>query len=182
MNLKQEFPKGLKIIVAGDGGIGKTTLVKCFCYRKFHKNQKLTVGMDFYSKEVIINGKIEMLNIWDLGGQETYRKIIKDYPENAKGAILGFELPRIATFYNLIKWLDLLKKSNEEFPIILVGTKIDLEYHSLNVPDMAKNFIIEHNLIDYIEVSSKNFYNIDLPFKILLSKVKECPIESIKIN
>lgn len=166
--------KVLKIIVAGNGGIGKTTLLKLFCYNQYCEDERLTVGNEIFLQKVLINGSQEFLQIWDLGGQEHFRFMLADFVRGADGALLGFDIKRRKTFIDLKSWLDVLRKYNPSLPIILIATKLDLGYHPTLRPNMALSFVENNNLLDFIEISSKNKFNIIEPFKILLNHITGC--------
>jgi len=161
----------LKIIVAGNGGIGKTTLMKSFCYNEYAEDQKLTVGTEIFIKKFKINGEVEYMQVWDLGGQEHFRFFLKGLIKGAHGAILGFDIKRRNSFMDLKKWLAFLRSGDPNIPIVLVATKLDLGYHPTLNRDLAEKFAEENNLAGFVEISSKNKLNLENPFKLL---IKEC--------
>ncbi len=160
-----------KIIIAGNGGIGKTTLLKAFCYNQYSQN-RLTVGTEIFIKKVQVDGKMEYMQFWDLGGQEQFRCFLDGFIRGAHAALLCFDVTRRNSFLDLKKWLELLRKVNPNIPILLVGTKVDLGYHPTLNPEMAKEFACNNHLIDYIEVSSKENWNIEIPFRSIFYKVQ----------
>jgi small GTP-binding protein len=169
--------KVLKIVLAGNGGIGNTTLAKKFCYNEYAEDEGLTVGSEVFIKKYKINAKDEYLQIWDLGGQDHFRFLLQGLIYGAKGAILGFDVRRRKSYSDLKEWLGLLRKANPEMPIILVATKKDLPYHPTLNPSLGKQFVEENNLIDFTEISSKADINIELPFKMLIRCINGCKEE-----
>ena len=169
-----------KIIISGNGGVGKTTLMRFFCYNKCCDDQRLTIGTEIFVKKAKINGKIIALQVWDLGGEEHFRFFLPDFIQGAAGALLGFDVKRRKSFSDLKKWVSLLRKHNPHLPIILLGLKRDLGYHSMLNYKMAKKFVKKFDLTNYIEVSSKKNLNVDLPFKHLIQDIEDCQMESIK--
>ena len=125
MNLNSK--RVIKIIVAGNGGIGKTSLMKTFCYKKYSEDEKLTVGTEIFIKKFKLNGEVEILQIWDLGGQLQFRFFMEGLVCGAHGAILGFDIKRRNSFIDLKEWLSLLRTADPNLPIVLVATKLDLE-------------------------------------------------------
>ena len=174
--------KVLKIIVAGNGGIGKTTLLKLFCYNQYSDDERLTVGNEIFLQKVFINGSQEFMQIWDLGGQEHFRFMLADFVRGADGAILGFDIKRRKTFMDLKSWLEVLRKHNPSIPIVLVATKLDLGYHPTLRPEMALNFVENNNLIHFIEISSKTKHNVVEPFKILLNNITGIDEDEIRFE
>ena len=169
-----------KIVITGNGGIGKTTLLKLFCYNQYINNQKMTLGSEIFVKKAKINNQNVVLQIWDLSGEEQFRFFLTDFIQGAEGALLGFDIKRRKSFLDLKKWVPLLRKHNPDIPIILLGLKRDLGYHTMLSSRKAKKFVKKIGLINYVEVSSKENLNVELPFKHLLQNLEGCEIESIK--
>ncbi len=159
--------KVLKIIIAGNGGIGKTTLVKTFCDKEFI-DQIMTIGIDIHTKKVLINNQQQMLQIWDLSGQKQFRFLLEDFLKAANGIILGFDISDYKSFLNLGEWLDLIRNNVDDAPIFLIATKSDLTSDPRLLKETVKNFVIQQNLIGFIETSAKEGTNIEIPFKLLL--------------
>ena len=176
----REIEKTFKIVIAGNGGIGKTTLLKRFCYNQYSEEQKLTIGIEIFIKHFQFDDKLANLQIWDLGGESHFRFLMYNFIRGAAGAILGFEVIRRKSFIDLENWIELLRKNNPDLPIVLIATKVELNYHPMVNPTMAKNLVKNYNLIDFYEVSSKNNLNVKKPFKSLIQKLEGCRIESIK--
>ncbi len=125
-----------KIIILGEGGVGKTTLLHRFVSNIFVDSTKMTIGTDFFIKKIDIsndNGEKYQLTLllWDFAGQERFRFILNEYIKGAEGIILAFDLSRIATLYRIKNWIGLLKESNvwddPNTKYFLLGTKKDLE-------------------------------------------------------
>jgi small GTP-binding protein len=169
-----------KIIVAGDGGIGKTTLLKKFCDGEYKENQRLTIGMSIFVKLAKIDSKKVSLQIWDFGGQNQFRFLLNTYVSGAIGAILGFDMKRRKSFLDLKKWIELLRSFNPNIPIVLIATKNDLGYHPTLSPEAAKNFVRANDLLTFTETSSKENYNVEKPFKLLLKHIEDTNGRSIE--
>ena len=158
-----------KILVAGDGGVGKTTLLHKYATKKFLEKTKMTVGIDFHEKKILFNNKEYSLVLWDFGGQEHFQFLSKDYIKGAEGALIMIDLTRLNTLNNISKWVEILRSNDPNLPILLVGTKIDL---SPQFQDDLINIIIDsHNLFDYIKLSSKTGENVDKCFNMLTEKI-----------
>lgn len=178
--LSEQSKEVIKVIIAGDGGIGKTTLMKKVCFNQYDVHQKLTVGSDFFLRQVRVADNVFHLQVWDFGGQEQFRFFLDSFVGGAQGAILGFEVFRMATYLNLEGWIKLLRSVEPHMPIILVGLKLDLQYASEMGQSQVREFIKKHKLQDYVEVSSKEETNTELPFLRLVQQIKGCSIDEIK--
>ena len=160
----------LKIVVGGDGGVGKTTHMHVFLGDPYC-NHELTVGIDFHIKKVRINGSLRVLQMWDLGGQDQFRFMLPSFLKEAHGFLLGFDVFRHKTFINLGKWVNIFREACPQVPIILVGYKIDKGYHPVVNRKRALEFIEKFNIAGYAEVSSKTNKNIEFPFIMLLENL-----------
>ncbi len=174
-------PEVFKIIIGGDGGIGKTTLLKVICGEEF-ANQNMTIGFEIYSKKVFFNGSKLVLQIWDLSGQDHFRFLLPDYFKGAHGVVLGFDMSRRSSFLNLRTWMSILMSKCPDAPVILIATKSDLGYHPTLNHMMAEEFVEKFKLVEFIEVSSKNSLNLDKPFTRLVEIIKGLPPGATKIT
>lgn len=167
---------GFKVITAGDGGVGKTSLLTRFVSGIFIENLQMTIGVQFFQKIHLSNSHKYRLTIWDLGGEDQFRKILPNYIMGCFGAILMFDLTRMITLKNVQEWIKLLR-ANEEIPIILVGSKKDLLMNIKSEYDLSTeyDYILEikerYGLCDYVETSSKTGLNIERVFDSLLREI-----------
>ncbi|MBA7534764.1 hypothetical protein ES705_27013 [subsurface metagenome] len=163
----------LKILTAGEGGVGKTTLLHRYVEGKFSANTRMTIGVEFFLKETEIDGNQCTLQLWDFGGQERFRFLLESYVLGAKGAMLMFDLTRMMTLENLEQWLNIVRKGDPNLPILFLGTKLDLEDEIQVDDDYAQSFLNEYNLIDFLKISSKTGENVSQAFEILTKKILE---------
>ena len=161
----------LKILTAGEGGVGKTTLLHRFVEGKFSSSTRMTIGVEFFLKDVEIDGANVTLQLWDFGGQERFRFLLNNYVLGAKGAFLMFDLTRPNTLENLQQWVDICRSSDPNLPILFLGTKIDLADEIMIDDDYAKSFVDEFKMFDYLKVSSKTGENVNVAFETLTKKV-----------
>ncbi len=161
----------LKIIIMGDGGVGKTTLLIRYMEGKFVNDTSLTIGVQFYSKNVKIGNDNVTLQLWDFAGQDQFRYMLKDYVIGVKGAILMFDLTRFQTLGNLEEWINLCRRDNPDLPIILIGGKAELTNDITIEDNYPLQLIEELNLFDYIKVSSKTGRNVNEAFETLVKKI-----------
>ena len=160
-----------KVVVVGDSGVGKTNLIKRFINNEFKSDSKATVGVEFLSKNFIINNEIFKIEIWDTAGQERYKSITSAYYKGAKGAFVVYDLTRRATFTNIEKWIGELKTcGNEDVFILLIGNKCDLKSERQVTKDEAAKKA-EQLKISYCETSALDGKNIEYAFDTVVEEV-----------
>jgi small GTP-binding protein len=170
---KENFtkPRVLKIITTGEGGVGKTTLLHRYVEGKFLVDTKMTLGVEFFLKEIDLDGNKILLQIWDFGGQDRFRFLLKNYVLGAKGALLLFDLTRPITLEKLEQWVKLCRTENLDLPILLLGSKVDL----VNLITINEAYILEikeyYEMFDYLRISSKTGENTDLAFELLAKEI-----------
>lgn len=159
-----ETEKTYKILLVGDGGVGKTTLVSRYITEKFVRKYLPTIGVDVacipFSTSI---GSIS-LNIWDCGGQEKFGCLRQEYYVESDAAIVMFDVTAPLTYKNTKLWVDEIKKICGKIPIILVANKVDM------MERMSPEFITFHRELDipYYEISVKSAYNYEKPFMCIL--------------
>ena len=147
----------MKIIVVGNGKVGKTTLTIKYVKGKFTSDYKKTLGVDFLNiKRYIKNIEKEIeFYIWDTAGQDYYNSITKRYYKGADAALIVFAINDKDSFDNIISWYDKIYQECDNIPIILVMSKIDLKHEAVVSDIEAENLAKKLN-IDFMKVSSKD--------------------------
>jgi len=163
--------KLLKIIIAGNASVGKTTLLKRYIEGIFLKNSKMTIGVEHYAKEIEISNYFCKMQLWDLGGQDRFRYILDFAIKGAHGALLLFDITNYSSFISIDKWVKLLRSENDNLPILLVGTKADLQNCSVVKDVLIPKVIERNNFSNYLETSSKTGLNIENVFQSILSDI-----------
>lgn len=161
-----------KIIVGGNGGVGKTTLLRRYVDGNFDESTIATVGVDFFIKQVIYENIGNCtLQLWDLGGQKRFRHLLESFIMGAKGALLLFDLTKMPKINDILNWVNIIRMHDLDLPIVLIGTKNDLE-EAIAVDDESANSIKNaFNMIKFVKTSSKTGDNIDLVFDILVGEL-----------
>ncbi|MFW9990962.1 MAG: Rab family GTPase [Candidatus Odinarchaeota archaeon] len=121
----------LKIVLTGDGGVGKTSLITQYIHGKIRPGYKATIGVDIFKKEVITSRGIKViLQIWDLSGQSRFGQIRNRFYNGADGQIVVFDITNESTLHNISGWVEEasmnLKNLLVALPKVIVGNKIDL--------------------------------------------------------
>ncbi len=163
----------LKILTAGEGGVGKTTLLHRYVEGRFSADTRMTIGVEFFLKEVNIDSLHCTLQLWDFGGQERFRFLLESYVLGAKGALLMFDLTRPITLENLDQWVKLVRRNDPNLPILFLGTKNDLENELMVNDEYALSFKDEFGFFDYLRISSKSGENVAKAFDMLTKKILE---------
>ncbi len=166
-------PIVLKVLTAGEGGVGKTTLLHRYVEGKFSSETKMTIGVEFFLKELNIDGQKVMLQLWDFGGQERFRFLLESYVIGARGALLMFDLTRAMTLENIEQWVKICRKEDPNLPILFLGSKSDLTEDICVEEDYIEEFKNHFNLYDFLKISSKTGENVELSFENLSRKILE---------
>jgi len=172
---KMSTVKVLKIIITGNGGVGKTTLLHRYIEGRFLINTYMTIGVEFFIKELDFDNNKILLQIWDFGGQERFRFLLRNYAKGTKGALYLFDLTRPLSLVDIDDWIDICRSEDPTVPILLIGSKADLEESISFDEDFVQNMQQKYNLI---KISSKTGKNVDEAFKLIAEKV----IKSINDN
>jgi len=172
----------LKVILLGDSGVGKTSLMDRFVNKKFSAQYKATIGADFLTKEVEIDERLVTLQIWDTAGQERFQSLGNSFYRGADCCILVFDVTISKTFENLENWRnEFLVQANvndpDRFPFVVIGNKVDQqEQRSVNTKH-AQGWCSSHNNIPYFETSAKDATNVESAFhmaaKAALSRIPD---------
>lgn len=95
-----------KIVIIGDSAVGKSNLLSRFARDEFDLHSKATIGVEFQTQSVDIDGKEVKAQIWDTAGQERFRAVTSAYYRGAFGALLVYDISRRTTFESIGRWLD----------------------------------------------------------------------------
>ncbi len=171
MELNVEPLRIVKVFVAGEGGVGKTTMIKRYTTGTFIPNTMLTVGVEFHISKVPEHRVT--LQIWDLGGEDRFRFILPAYIRGASGGVLVFDLTRFQTFKNLSEWMEIIQKNAPNTPLILVGSKADLKDKIAVQEDVIKEFCDKFHFISYYTASAKTGQSVQDIFMNLAEVIAE---------
>lgn len=165
---KKTYKTLLKIIILGDSGVGKTSLMNRYVNKKFSTQYKATIGADFLTKEVVVDDKLVTMQIWDTAGQERFQSLGVAFYRGADCCVLVYDVTAPTTFKSLDSWRDefLIQASPrdpENFPFIVIGNKIDQENRAVS-SKRAQAWCQSKNNIPYLETSAKEALNVESAF------------------
>lgn len=127
----------------------------------------MTIGVDFHVKTIGIHGKKVKLQIWDVGGEERFRFLLPTYCLGANAAFLLYDITRPPTLDNIPEWVNIVRQKAGSIPIVLVGSKIDLNSQRLVSRDYGIQISERNNFSGFGEISSKTGQNVLKTFEVL---------------
>ncbi|XP_022915166.1 ras-related protein Rab-32 isoform X1 [Onthophagus taurus] len=167
-----------KILVIGDLGTGKTSIIKRYVHQFFSQHYRATIGVDFALK--VINwdqNTLVRLQLWDIAGQERYGNMTRVYYKEAVGAFIVFDVTRSNTFDSVSNWkADLDSKvqlsDGSPIPCVLLANKCDQPKEGLVAsPSRMDDYCREKGFTAWFETSAKENINIDDAARALVSKI-----------
>lgn len=159
----------IKVLIIGESGVGKSSLIRRFVDDEFDDNHDVTIGVDFKTKLMNIDGVEFKLAIWDTAGAERFRSLTPSFYRNAKCAILVYDVTNRESLQKLDSWLQELENysNNRNIPTMVVGNKIDMERVILR--DDGLKFARKHRLL-FLETSAKNNVSVADVFEEIVRK------------
>mmetsp|Transcript_62 Transcript_62/g.102 ORF Transcript_62/g.102 Transcript_62/m.102 type:complete len:210 (+) Transcript_62:56-685(+) len=161
----------LKVIILGDSGVGKTSLMNQYVQKKFTKEYKATIGADFLTKEIEIDDKTVTMQIWDTAGQERFQSLGVAFYRGADCCVLVYDVNNAKTFDDLDNWRDefLIQAGPQDpdnFPFMVLGNKIDVDGGNSRVVSKkkAEAWASAKGGIPYFETSAKDDINVEAAF------------------
>ncbi|TYI64582.1 hypothetical protein E1A91_D09G098700v1 [Gossypium mustelinum] len=164
----------LKVIILGDSGVGKTSLMNQYVNRKFNNQYKATIGADFLTKEIQFEDRLFTLQIWDTAGQERFQSLGVAFYRGADCCVLVYDVNVAKSFDDLNNWreeflIQATPSDPENFPFVVLGNKVDLDGGNSRVGN-----------IPHFETSAKEGFNVDATFEcIAKNALKNEPEEEI---
>eukprot|EP00253_Pinus_taeda_P010720 PITA_10720 len=166
-----EYDWLFKVVLLGDSGAGKTSLLSRIADNIFRQNTKPTVAVEFATRTKEIDGQIIKAQLWDTAGQERFRAITTSYYRGSAGALVVYDISSRLSFDNAERWLkDLRDKTDSSLVIMLVGNKTDLQ-HSRCVSTKEGRDLAEREGLCFIETSAKDAVNVEDAFTEVLTRI-----------
>jgi len=171
-----------KICIFGNKKVGKTTLTTRYLTSQFDESIRSTLGAAIHIKFLELEKKRIVLQIWDFGGEDSFRFLLPAYSRGSFGGIFMCDITNKESLEKIPEWISVFKEGLEDDeksnPILMVGGKLDLkEKRQISRKD-AEKYLKTYGVFDYIECSSKTGENVELIFKTLVQKIMK-PISKI---
>jgi len=186
-SLEEQGPikKILKVLVVGEMGTGKTSLIRQYVQGYFSEFYKTTIGVDFATKELEWDANTTVsLQLWDIAGQERYGNMTRVYYQEAVAAFVVFDVTRLQSLDMVKEWKrDIDSKvftaEDKPIPCLLLGNKIDLctDGKWSKTPEEMEQFCAENNFLKFFETSARQRTNVDEASMFLVKHVMENKIE-----
>lgn len=163
-----------KIIIIGPAAVGKSSLIRRFVENKFYLDYRFIIGVDFLTKLVKYEpNKSARLTLWDIGGQDRFKMLRRNFYDGANGALVVFDLSRAQTFSKMKEWIsDMHKLMKIKIPFVILGNKVDLLTEIGEVIDRNEpHQYAEKNDSVYIETSAKAGNNVEKAFVELTQRI-----------
>ena len=149
-----------KIIIIGDSGVGKSSLIQRASKDNFSEDYKATIGFEFCTFNTKINNKIIRCQVWDTCGQEIYRSLISSFYKSSVLSILVYSIDDKNSFADLNSWInDLKNKASSNIKIFLIGNKVDLNDNRQVEKSEVDDFILKNKIDFFLETSAKTGFN-----------------------
>ncbi|KAL3356264.1 hypothetical protein AABB24_017116 [Solanum stoloniferum] len=167
----EEYDYLFKIVLIGDSGVGKSNLLSRFTRNEFCLESKSTIGVEFATRTLKVEGRIIKSQIWDTAGQERYRAITSAYYRGALGALLVYDVTKPISFENVSRWLkELRDHADSNIVIMLIGNKTDLKHLRAVATEDAQSYA-EREGLSFIETSALEATNVEKAFQMNLSEI-----------
>ncbi|KFK37154.1 hypothetical protein AALP_AA4G220200 [Arabis alpina] len=160
-----------KIVIIGDSAVGKSNLLTRYARNEFNPNSKATIGVEFQTQSMVIDGKEVKAQIWDTAGQERFRAVTSAYYRGAVGALVVYDITRSSTFENVGRWLDELNThSDTTIAKMLIGNKCDLESIRAVSVEEGKSLAESEGLF-FMETSALDSTNVKTAFEMVIREI-----------
>uniref|UniRef100_A0A7S1Z1G9 Uncharacterized protein n=1 Tax=Trieres chinensis TaxID=1514140 RepID=A0A7S1Z1G9_TRICV len=167
-----EYDYLFKVLLIGDSGVGKTSLLTRFADDAFTSCHLATIGVDFKIRTIDLNGKTVKLQLWDTAGQERFRSLIPSYIRDSSVAVVVYDVTNRASFLNTAKWVeDVRAERGNDVVICLVGNKTDLGNDKRQISTEEGEERAKKDGLLFMECSAKAGYNIKSLFRKLATSL-----------
>jgi len=166
-----------KLLLVGDGGVGKTTFVKRHRTGEFEKRYIATMGVEVHPLNFHTNYGIIVFNVWDTAGQEKFGGLRDGYYINGQCAVVMFDVTSRLTYKRVPNWFRDITRVCENIPIVIVGNKVDIKDRKVTPKQIT--FHRKKNL-QYYDISAKSNYNFEKPFLYLARRLVDGGLQFVE--
>lgn len=179
--MARDYDHLFKLLIIGDSGVGKSSLLLRFADNTFSGSYITTIGVDFKIKTVTLNGQKVKLQIWDTAGQERFRTITSTYYRGTHGVIVVYDVTNGESFANVKRWLHEIEQNCDLVNKVLVGNKNDTPERKVVLTEDAQRFASTMN-IQLFETSAKDNINVEEMFMAITRLVLDSKLELKRQN
>jgi len=170
MGSHRDYDHLFKLLIIGDSGVGKSSLLVRFADNTFSGNYITTIGVDFKIRTIESNGERVKLQIWDTAGQERFRTITSTYYRGTHGVIVVYDVCSGDSFANVKRWLHEINQNCDEVSRVLVGNKCDDPDRRVVLKEDASRFASQMG-IQLFETSAKENIHVEEMFRAITDLV-----------
>ncbi|XP_049632911.1 ras-related protein Rab-23 [Suncus etruscus] len=167
--LEEDMEVAIKMVVVGNGAVGKSSMIQRYCKGIFTKDYKKTIGVDFLERQIQVNDEDVRLMLWDTAGQEEFDAITKAYYRGAQACVLVFSTTDRESFEAISSWREKVVAEVGEIPTVLVQNKIDLLDDSC-IKNEEAEMLAKKLKLRFYRTSVKEDLNVNEVFKYLAEK------------
>jgi small GTP-binding protein len=162
-----------KLALIGDSGVGKTSVRRCYMGDEFRAESLLsTVGVDWDTKSIVVDGVNVTMKIWDTAGQERFKSLTRNYFRGAHGIMIFYDVSSITSFKNVQNWLNEIAQVEDNVQKLLIGNKSDLDHIRQVSIEEGRRFASQHDML-FFETSASSGANVKEVFTTLAKLMKE---------
>lgn len=165
--------KVFKVILLGEGGVGKTSIVVRYTEDRFDESMKMTIGVNLATKKVMVGDSDITLLLWDLGGQPRFRDVVIDYYKGSRLAVAVFDAAREFTMYRLEDWIGRLKEVVPACDLFVVANQIDQRTSDSGVQPAEGQEYASQIGAKYFEMSAKTGEGVQEAFQEMANSLVE---------
>ncbi|XP_053743263.1 ras-related protein Rab-25b [Synchiropus splendidus] len=160
-----------KVVLIGESGVGKSNLLSRFTKNEFNHDSRTTIGVEFSTRTIELDGLTVKAQIWDTAGLERYRAITSAYYRGAVGALLVYDITKHLTYESVERWLkELYEHADAHIVVMLVGNKCDMESERAVPTEEAKDFADKKGIL-FLETSALLSTNVEAAFNNVLAEI-----------
>ncbi len=166
-----------KIVMLGDGAVGKTALTLRFTQNHFDSDYKRTIGSDFAVKRMHVPQRDAncTIQVWDLAGQPRFEIVRQSFYRGSRGGLLVFDVTRRRTFLNLEQWKEeAFKNTGRPIPLVVVANKVDLAESRVVTTEEGKEYADKNKFL-YVESSALSGENVECAYVSLCTMMIDAP-------